>query len=157
MLSVPKKSVSFLQIFTEFLMYYFLILHLDDGSSSCCCWANKTSAATFLRLDEGIPREATPREKGFGSSITQVDKILKQHRRVVVKNYGSVFDSLGQGLSFSVGSDNIISGSDEELLKFIILNSCFTGPWVSSYSTHHYHNLHHKYKYTTYWRQFFKK
>ncbi|KAM7517103.1 hypothetical protein LguiA_006686 [Lonicera macranthoides] len=33
---------------------------------------------------------------------------------------------------------------NEELLKFVILNSCFNGPWVSSCSIHLYHNLNHK-------------
>ncbi|KAA8537704.1 hypothetical protein F0562_027306 [Nyssa sinensis] len=107
---------------------------LDDGSSSCCCWANSERAATLLRLHEEIPHKYLDRSywssnkietnRACNTAVHQVDKILKKHGRVIVKNHGSMFDSSCQDLTFSVGSDNVFSSSDEDLLKFIILNAC---------------------------------
>lgn len=108
---------------------------LDDGSSSCCCWATNERATTLLKLHEVNLFEVLGRtlrrskqawlNNARSSKHDRVDKILHQHGRVVVKNYGSTFDSTLQDLSVSVGADKIISSSDEKFLKFHILNACF--------------------------------
>ncbi|KAK3039376.1 hypothetical protein RJ639_027625 [Escallonia herrerae] len=113
---------------------------LDDGSSSCCCWTSDERAATLLRVQEGNQREASggniSRTKKTvigqpGSSIrSRLDKILEQHGRVVVKNYGSMYDSSCQDLTICVGSELAISSSDEEFLKLMILNACFSTFWT---------------------------
>ncbi|KAK2992316.1 hypothetical protein RJ640_020309 [Escallonia rubra] len=113
---------------------------LDDGSSSCCCWTGDERAATLLRLHEGTQSEASggniSRTKKTmigqpGSSIrSRLDKILEQHGRVVVKNYGSMYDSSCQDLTICVGSELAISSSDEEFLKLVILNACFSTFWT---------------------------
>ncbi|KAL7245119.1 hypothetical protein ACSBR2_000452 [Camellia fascicularis] len=112
---------------------------LDDGSSSCCCWVNSDRAATLLRLDEEISHEITGSIQGSKkirvdeaciSTVHHLDKILKKHDRVIVKNYGSMFDSSGQDLTFSAASDTVFSSSDEDLLKLVILNACFSTFWT---------------------------
>ncbi|KAF8404935.1 hypothetical protein HHK36_009830 [Tetracentron sinense] len=106
---------------------------LDDGSSLCCCWTNAERAATLLRLHEEIPHKdfgngcrrlkGTGIDNAHGTTFYHLGKILKNHSRIIVKNYGSMFDSSCQDIS-SVSSDNAISSSEEDFLKFIILNAC---------------------------------
>ncbi|KAI8549836.1 hypothetical protein RHMOL_Rhmol06G0056300 [Rhododendron molle] len=112
---------------------------IDDGSSSWCCWTNSEKAAILLRLHEEFSHENHTRSTR-GSKITRVDeargplrhldKILQKHGRVIVKNYGSMFDSSAQDLTFSVTSNTIFSSSDEDLLKFLILKACFSTLWT---------------------------
>lgn len=96
------------------------MFHADDGSSSCCCWANAGSAATLLRLDEEF------------STCYHIGKILKNYKRITVKNHGSFIDSPYQDV-VSVTSGNALCSSDENLLKFIIFNACVGRIWVSSH------------------------
>lgn len=95
------------------------MLHADDGSSSCCCWANAERAATLLRLQE----EPT--------TSYHLGRILKNYKRITVKNHGSFVDSPYQDLVVSVTSSNALSSSDETLVKFIIFNACVGRTWVS--------------------------
>ena len=135
---------AFFFFFFFFPIVIFLICHIDDGSSSCCCWANAERAATLLRLHEEFPLKAfgssSWKLKGIGidnacrTTIYHLDKLLKKHGRITVKNYGSISDSSSQDLMFSVGSNDFLSSSDENLLKFIILNACIGTFWVSSRS-----------------------
>lgn len=114
----------------------------DDGSSSWCCWTNSEKAAILLRLHDEFSHENHTRSTR-GSKIIRadeargplrhLDKILQKHGRVIVKNYGSMFDSSAQDLTFSVTSNTIFSSSDEDLLKFLILKACFSTLWVRSY------------------------
>ncbi|XP_010244105.1 PREDICTED: CST complex subunit CTC1 isoform X2 [Nelumbo nucifera] len=107
---------------------------LDDGSSSFYCWANAKRAATMLRLYEKISDKAlnsscwrlkrTQTDKATSTAIYYLDKILSKYNRIIVKNCGAALDSPCQDLTFSVTSDNVFSSSDENLLKFIILNAC---------------------------------
>ncbi|XP_048501203.1 CST complex subunit CTC1 isoform X2 [Beta vulgaris subsp. vulgaris] len=112
---------------------------LDDGSSLCCCWTNGDSAATFLRLHEEIPQagrasswrrwKAAVRGRGFSTPSYQLDRILKKHGRVSVKNYGSRHETSCQDLHLSVGPDYTIDSQDENLLKFLMFNACSSTFW----------------------------
>lgn len=64
-----------------------------------------------------------------GSSGYYLGRILKKYSRITMKNYGSLSDSC-EDLSFSVSSENILSNSDENLLKSIICTACFGIDWV---------------------------
>ncbi|KAI3465390.1 hypothetical protein Pfo_022053 [Paulownia fortunei] len=113
---------------------------MDDGSSSCCCWADSERAAALLGLEsegyllegsaETFGRSKAGKGQPHGSIIGHLNQILEQHGRVVVKNYGSIFDSSCQDLAFSVDSDRLISSSDEDLLGSLITNSFFSTSWT---------------------------
>lgn len=114
----------------------------DDGSSPCCCWANDERAATLLRLYEEFPQSASENSdwtlkwtrknnNAWCSTIYHLERILNNHHRIVVRNYGSMFDSSYQDLAVSVSSDNALSSYDENLLKSIVFNACFSKFWVS--------------------------
>ncbi|XP_037493187.1 CST complex subunit CTC1 isoform X2 [Jatropha curcas] len=114
---------------------------LDDGSFTCCCWANAERAATLLRLHEELPPRAfessgcTLKWVGINkscwkSTMFHLDRILRKHGRITVRNYGSIIESSYQDLKVSVSSENSLSSSDENLLKFIVLNACFGTFWT---------------------------
>ncbi|KAL2326109.1 hypothetical protein Fmac_025167 [Flemingia macrophylla] len=90
---------------------------LEDGSSSCCCWANAERAATLLRLREEL------------STSYHLGRLLKNHKRITVKNHGLYIDSPYQDLIVSVTSGNALSSYDENILKLIIFNSCVGRIW----------------------------
>ncbi|OWM80758.1 hypothetical protein CDL15_Pgr006788 [Punica granatum] len=107
---------------------------VEDGSSSCVCWANGEQASTLLRLSETLPRTALGSSywalkwvgggnNTCGSSYYYLERILKKHGRITMKNYGSSIESC-QDLSFSVSSENVLSNSDESLLQYVIFNAC---------------------------------
>lgn len=108
---------------------------LDDGSSSCCCWATHKLAATLLRIHLEACAVTSRRphttviDKTHGSTIGRLNKILRQHGRVVVKNYGSIYDSSGVELTFSVGSDEILHRSDKDFLRRLIVNASSSTVW----------------------------
>ena len=115
---------------------------VDDGSSSSCCWANAERAATLLRLHEKLPQGAFENsgltskwaridDNACNTVIYHIERIIRNHDRITVKNHGSMFDSSYQDLAVSVSSDNALSCSDENLLKFIVFNACFGTFWVS--------------------------
>lgn len=114
----------------------------DDGSSPCCCWANDERAATLLRLYEEFPQSASENSdwtlkwtrknnNAWCSTIYHLERILNNHHQIVVRNYGSMFDSSYQDLAVSVSSDNALNSYDENLLKSIVFNACFSKFWVS--------------------------
>lgn len=127
-----------------YYVFHSLSSALDDGSFPSCCWANAERAATLLKLHEELPKGACESNvwmfKGFGSDNTRytiryhLERILENHERITVKNFGSLFDSSCQDLAVSVSSDNILSGSDENFLKFVVFNACIGTFWVSSYA-----------------------
>ncbi|PIN11237.1 hypothetical protein CDL12_16163 [Handroanthus impetiginosus] len=106
---------------------------MDDGSSSCCCWANSESAAALLGLEskqfllqDSAETSGRPKDdKGppYNSTIVRLNQILEKHSRVVVKNYGSIYDSSCQELSFSVDPNRLITSSDEDILTSLITNA----------------------------------
>ncbi|KAI9118727.1 hypothetical protein K1719_010172 [Acacia pycnantha] len=109
---------------------------LDDGSSPCCCWTNGDRAATLLRLHEKLPKSGDWSLKLAGisdnTSNTATDhlgRILNTHKRITVKNYGSCFKLASQKHVVSATSGQELCRSDENLLKFIVYNSCFGRPW----------------------------
>lgn len=112
---------------------------LDDGSCSACFWANNETAATLLRQNEkvspGMARNTWgmkkfEEESDHNSIIHLVGQIVKKHGFITVRNYGSVYDSTGQDLTFSVASNTCLNISDEEFLKRVILHACFGTCWV---------------------------
>lgn len=114
---------------------------LDDGSSSCYCWANAERAATLLRLHEELPMRAFESsgctlkwvgitKSSWKTTMYHLEKMLKKHHRIVVKNHGSMVDSSYQDLNVSVSSDGDLSSSDDNLLKFIIFHACFGTFWT---------------------------
>lgn len=112
---------------------------LDDGSLQCCCWANGERAVTFLRLHEEMPLvgfgscwwrlPGVGSDKACSTPSSYLDKILKRHGRVILKNYGSVYETSCQDLQLSVGSEFMFSTQDENILRFIVFNACSSTYW----------------------------
>ncbi|PON99190.1 CST complex subunit CTC [Trema orientale] len=114
---------------------------LDDGSSPCFCWANAERAASLLRLHEKLPKKAfesndwTLKCVGTDNNMHRtiryyLGRILENHDRITVKNFGSLFDSSYQHLAISVSSENALSDSDENFLRFVVFNACFGTFWT---------------------------
>ncbi|KAL5558189.1 hypothetical protein UlMin_034400 [Ulmus minor] len=113
---------------------------LDDGSTPCCCWANAERAAAFLRLNEELPKRAFSsdawilKEIGMDDSachtiMYHLERILENHDRIIVQNFGSPFESNFQELAVSASPDTLTS-SDENFLKFVVLNASFGPFWT---------------------------
>lgn len=88
---------------------------VDDASGSCCCWVE---SAAFLGL----------------ASQEYLLQVLEKHERIVVKNYGDIFDSSCHDLTFCVESaEGILSTCDEFVLGSLISSpALFTTSWVST-------------------------
>ncbi|XP_071712647.1 CST complex subunit CTC1 [Rutidosis leptorrhynchoides] len=99
---------------------------MDDGSSSCCCWTdNERAVALFsLRL-----RRSLNKSNKKTDDVSHINKILDQHGTIVMKNNGSMTDSSCLDVALSTNSDNVVSGSDEQFLKSIVLQACSSNTW----------------------------
>ncbi|KAF8024254.1 hypothetical protein BT93_F1448 [Corymbia citriodora subsp. variegata] len=113
---------------------------VEDGSSLCFCWANADRASTLLRLNEKLPQTALEstnwtlkwvgKEKNASrASAYYVDRILKKHVKITVRNCGSLLDSSRQDLMISVGSHNVLGNFEEDILKYILLYASFATDW----------------------------
>ncbi|KAH9609928.1 hypothetical protein KSS87_014509, partial [Heliosperma pusillum] len=133
------KLLSSIRSGTTFVNIPFAGFILDDGSSRCCCWANGERAATFLRLHDKAAQEGCGSSRGRSKGLVigkfcsppsfHLNKTLKKHRRVTIKNHGSIHDSVNQDLHLSNGSYCIVDTEDQELLKSIIFNACSSTFW----------------------------
>lgn len=106
---------------------------IDDGFSLCCCWADSDRAGMLLKLQENAKNVFSDANvfKGGGNTGNlqhtvgyHLQKMLKKHGRIIVKNHGIAAELSCQDLTFSCDSDKLFSSSEERLLKFIILNAC---------------------------------
>ncbi|XP_010061780.1 CST complex subunit CTC1 isoform X1 [Eucalyptus grandis] len=113
---------------------------VEDGSSLCFCWASADRASTLLRLNEKLPQTALEsanwtlkwvgKEKNASrTSAYYVDRFLKKHVKITVRNCGSMLDSSRQDLMISVGSHNVLSNFEEDILKYILFNASFATDW----------------------------
>ncbi|XP_038899097.1 CST complex subunit CTC1 isoform X3 [Benincasa hispida] len=113
---------------------------LDDGSSRCNCWASGERAAALLRLHDPLPHLAfknidwTSKWTGMthnsrATASYHLGKVLKNRGRIIVRSCGSVLNSC-QDLDISLASDGALSSADENLLKFILVNSCLGAVWT---------------------------
>lgn len=116
------------------------MLFADDGSSLCCGWADDARAELLLRLHEIAHLDASVNlnlSKGGNSTNLQytigccLEKMLKKHTSVTVKNCGIPPDFSCQDLDASSVLDKVLSRLEDKLLKFIVLNACWKGSLVS--------------------------
>ncbi|KAM0827721.1 hypothetical protein ACQ4PT_067995 [Festuca glaucescens] len=109
---------------------------VDNGTSLCCCWADDARAELLLRLQEiavldasvslkfSKDRKKANLQQTFGSCL---QKMLKKHKNVIVKNYGIPPDTSCRDLELSSGIGNVLSSLEQKLLKFMVLNACCKG------------------------------
>lgn len=116
------------------------MLLADDGSSLCCCWADDARAELLLRLQEVAHLDASVNlklSKGGDSTKLQhtigscLEKMMKRHTCVIVKNCGIPPDFSCRDLDASSVLHKVLSRSEDKLLKFIILNACWNRTLVS--------------------------
>ncbi|CAL5088555.1 unnamed protein product [Urochloa decumbens] len=109
---------------------------LDDGSSLCCCWADDARAELLLRLQEVVDLDASVNlnlSKGGNSTKLHhtvgccLEKMLKRHTGVIVKNCGIPPDFSCRDLDASSVLHKVLSRFEEKLMKFVILNACWKG------------------------------
>lgn len=107
----------------------------------CCCWADDARAELLLRLQAIAILDASVNlkfsEDRKNAKIQQtlgscLEKMLKKHKKVIVKNYGIPPDISCRDLELLSGVSNVLSSLEEKLLKFIVLNACWKGSLVSS-------------------------
>lgn len=123
------------------LSSFFLFLVLsDDGSSLCCCWADDARAQLMLRLQEVVHLDVSAGLKLLkdGSSRNLqltigscLEKMVKKHKKVIIRNYGMPPDFSCGDLGVSSVSNKVLSHFEVKLLKFIALNACLKGTLVS--------------------------
>ncbi|KFK32052.1 hypothetical protein AALP_AA6G193800 [Arabis alpina] len=106
---------------------------VDDGSSTYLCWTSGKRAFTLLRLHEELPEKAIDvvqwirRDNGQCTTAYHLEKIVRIHKRIVMKCNGSQIDALFQGIAICVASHELLTNSEDKFLKFLILNA-ISGP-----------------------------
>lgn len=116
------------------------MLLTDDGSSLCCCWADDARAELLLGLQEVavMNSSVTSRFSKDGVNIQQtvgsfLESLLKKHKSIIARNCGIPPDISCRDLELSSVLNEVLSCSEEKLLKSIILNACWKGTLVSSF------------------------
>lgn len=121
--------------FTSFTLPY-----LDDGSSTYLCWTSGERAFTFLRVHEELPEDAIDVDQWIRSDSSRsttayhLEKIVWVHKRIVIKVNGSQNDALFQNLTIDVASQQLLAESEDNFLKWLILNATSGPMWVRSSS-----------------------
>ncbi|CAH2070720.1 unnamed protein product [Thlaspi arvense] len=106
---------------------------VDDGSSTFICWTSGKRAFTFLRLHEELPETAIDVAQWIRSDRNQsttayhLEKIVRVHKRIVMKINGSQNDTLFQDITITVASQQLLTYSEDKFLKLLILNTT-SGP-----------------------------
>jgi len=70
-----------------------------------------------------------------------LEKMLKKHHRVIVKNNRVAPDSSALGFTFIVDPQEVFSCSDERLLRLVMLNACVGSAFVSINSLLHHNKF----------------
>ncbi|CAN8246746.1 unnamed protein product [Cochlearia groenlandica] len=102
---------------------------VDNGSSTYLCWTSGKRAFTFLRLHEELTENAIDVEQCIGrdrsrsTTADHLEKIVRIHKRVVIKCNGSHIEILFQDITITVASHKVLSSSDDKFLKSLILNA----------------------------------
>ncbi|PKA63056.1 CST complex subunit CTC1 [Apostasia shenzhenica] len=104
----------------------------NDGSSLCCCWADGERAAMLLRLHEVLCQtffqngasSAYDRNRYHDTIGGGLEKMLKKHHKIIVKNCRTVPEVSAADFAISVCSDDLLSNAEESLLRYIIINAC---------------------------------
>jgi hypothetical protein len=104
----------------------------DDGSSLCCCWADDARAELILDASVGLKLSKDGSSTNLQFTIGScLEKMLKKHTSITVRNYGIPPDFSCRDLGVSSVSGKKLSRLEEKLLKFITLNTCWKGTLVS--------------------------
>lgn len=53
-----------------------------------------------------------------------MEKMLKKHHRVIIKNNGSAHESATLGVSFTSEAEEVFSCSEEKLIRLVIHSAC---------------------------------
>ncbi|CAN7092307.1 unnamed protein product [Brassica rapa subsp. narinosa] len=108
---------------------------VDDGSSTYLCWTSGERAFTFLRLHEELPEDAIDVDQWIRSDSSRsttayhLEKIVWVHKRIVIKVNGSQNDALFQNLTIDVASQQLLAESEDNFLKWLILNATSGPMW----------------------------
>ncbi|CAF1748309.1 unnamed protein product [Brassica oleracea var. botrytis] len=108
---------------------------VDDGSSTYLCWTSGERAFTFLRVHEELPEDAIDVDQWIRSDSSRsttayhLEKIVWVHKRIVIKVNGSQNDALFQNLTIDVASQQLLAESEDNFLKWLILNATSGPMW----------------------------
>ncbi|KAL1219943.1 CST complex subunit CTC1 [Cardamine amara subsp. amara] len=106
---------------------------VDDGSSTYLCWVSGKRACSFLRLHEELPEKDIDvaqwirKDSSRSSTAYHLEKIVRVHKRIIIKCNGSQIDTLFHDITITVASHQLLTNSEDEFLKLVILNAT-SGP-----------------------------
>ncbi|KAJ0240964.1 CST complex subunit CTC1 [Hirschfeldia incana] len=122
---------------------------VDDGSSTFLCWTSGERAFTFLRLHEELPEDDIDVDQWIRSDTSRnttanhLEKIVWAHKRIVIKVNGSQNDALFQYVTIDVASQQLLTESEDEFLKLLILNATSGPMWDVSASSMDMYMIQH--------------